>query len=177
MASQTKRLPILVLPVAAVIAIIGGGAIVYKGYVSSLRERSTLDKIEALGDAQQGIGRSYARTLSGIEALRREFRALVDKNPDMPSAELQALADRATLRVIESEGLAGDVDRVVRYVAELDSCIARGACDPKVATGQESPQAALRNWEQWYRPYLEWHGNGARDAAQGFYRYLHRAPA
>lgn len=177
MASQNRRLSILVLPVAAVIAIIGGGAIVYKSYVSELRERATLDKIEALGDEQNGVGRSYARTLSGIETLRREFRALVDKNPDLPSAELQALAGQTTLRVIADEGLSSDVDHVVSYVAELDSCIAKGDCDPRVATGQESPLAALRNWEQWYRPYLEWHGNGARDAAQGFYRYLHRAPA
>jgi hypothetical protein len=165
--------------IAAAIAIAGGGAggVVYWDDLTVQRERHALDKIGMLGDEHNSIGQSYARTLSGIEELRTEFRKLVDSNPEVPTGQLRALADEATLKVITSQGLSSDVDLVVDYVADLDACIAEGSCDSRVATGHQSPLAALRNWEQWYRPYLEARRDNAADRESAFYRYLHRAPA
>jgi hypothetical protein len=165
--------------IAATIAIAAGGVsgLVYWSKLTEQRERHALDKIGMLGDAHNAIGQSYARTLSGIESMRTEFRKLVESNPEVPTVKLRALADEKTLAVVKSEGLEGDVELVVDYVADLDSCIADGHCDPRVATGHQSPLAALRNWEQWYRPYLETRGDSAPDSESAFYRYLRRAPA
>lgn len=176
MAEAKKRNSLVsVIIGAAAIAAIGG--LVYWFHVMQQRERQAFEKIEVLRDEHSSVGQSYVRTLQGIESLRVEFRKLVDDNPRVPTGQLQALADEATTEVIESEGLSQDVDLVVNYVADLDSCIAAGNCDPKVATGHESPLAALRNWEQWYRPYLERRQNSTPELASRFYSYLRRAPA
>jgi hypothetical protein len=165
------------LALALVIVVGSAGGLFYWGKAAEERERQALEKIGLLSDQQNSIGRSYARTLSGIESLRAEFRMLVDSHPDVPTGQLRALADETTLKVIRSQGLAGDVDLVVDYVADLDACIAAGNCDPKVATGNDSPLAALRNWEQWYRPYLEASHNVGAERETAFYRYLGRRPA
>jgi hypothetical protein len=165
--------------IAAAVAIAGGGAggLVYWNHLSEQRERHAFEKINMLGDEQNSVGQSYARTLSGIERLRTEFRKLVESNPEVPTNQLRALADETTLEVIKSQDLSSDVDTVVQYVADLDGCIAERRCDPRVATGHQSPLAALRNWEQWYRPYLDLRRDSAPDRESAFYRYLSRAPA
>lgn len=165
--------------IAVTIAVAGGGVggLVYWNKLTEQRERHALDKIGVLGDEHNAIGQSYARTLSGIESLRTEFRKLVNSNPEVPTGQLRVLADETTLEVVKSRGLESDVDLVVDYVADLDVCIAEKRCDPRVATGLHSPLAALRNWEQWYRPYLEARQDSAPGRKSAFYRYLHRAPA
>lgn len=176
MAERTKTGVIALIVVLVLAGAAGVGYLIYQAQIAQ-REAAALDKIRVFANERSAVGRSYARSLEGIEALRAQFRNLLVQNSQLPPSRLAALRDETTLAVIEANGLGGDLDAVLTYVAELEACIASRRCDAVIATGHQSPLTALRHWEQWYRPYVDRRRAEAPDVASGFYGYVGRPEA
>lgn len=179
MAERTSTGLIATLVILGLLAAGGAGYLYWQNLLAQ-REARAVEEIRAFSDPDHPVGRSYARTLLGIEALRAQFRVLLAQNPQAPPSRLGRLRDEATLSIITANGLGGDLDQVIAYAAQLETCIADQECDAAIATGHQSPLTALKNWEQWYRPYVEQKRNDKPEVATDFYGYVGRqlaAPA
>jgi hypothetical protein len=154
--------------VAVVVPLAGFGLVQHDRQVD--QHRAALTEAFFRIYAQPPVSESWARLSRVWAAYEPELGPLLDRITAASDAELPERAlewDYTVTRIIEEEGLEGDIDIVFRFYKAVAQCVGVGHCDPDLAAAYFGRDPwAFRN--QHY-PYLE-----AAYAAEAFDAYFER---
>ncbi|HET6521315.1 MAG TPA: hypothetical protein VFG47_16070 [Geminicoccaceae bacterium] len=127
----------LALP-AVVAAALAAGAWTGYGFLElshSLKERRAAATTALLRQyAEPPVADAWARLSGAWRAHQRELEPLLERVRDASGPELEARVldwNYRVDRIIAEEGLAGDIQTVLRFYQQVAFCVSVGHCDPE----------------------------------------------